>query len=256
MAPIQTTPQEAINHIKTWVSNNEFEKAKQGIDEILEFDPVNSEAKKLREELEVKIKFEAEKLAAAETQKSAAVKTAQPPAPATVVQPTTPNKMAQITEPAPTATAVLPERTHRKISLAGIISAIIVLTISGGIGFYASRYLAAPQTAQTLEETQNSSANSGVEPQTGALKGLTITGNETETAPKSTVESAPESTVESAVQSAPQNPLMFLLNAFGFGSTNIEPAAKLPPTEMSITKLPKKESPTETSPQRIKVKRR
>lgn len=50
--PIKTTIQEAFDHIKSWIAEGNKEKAIQGLNEILNFDPTNSEAQKLL--LEVK----------------------------------------------------------------------------------------------------------------------------------------------------------------------------------------------------------
>ncbi len=50
--PIKTTIQEAFDHIKSWIAEGNKEKAIQGLNEILNFDPTNAEAQKLL--LEVK----------------------------------------------------------------------------------------------------------------------------------------------------------------------------------------------------------
>lgn len=50
--PIKTTIQEAFDHIKSWIAEGSKDKAIQGLNEILNFDPTNAEAQKLL--LEVK----------------------------------------------------------------------------------------------------------------------------------------------------------------------------------------------------------
>lgn len=50
--PIKTTVQEAFDHIKAWIAEGSKDKAIQGLNEILNFDPTNAEAQKLL--LEVK----------------------------------------------------------------------------------------------------------------------------------------------------------------------------------------------------------
>ncbi|MBI5152763.1 hypothetical protein HZA39_04465 [Candidatus Peregrinibacteria bacterium] len=122
MTPIKTTIPEAINTVKTWISNKEYGKAVQGIDEILEFEPANVEAKKLKEEAE-KMKVEA---------KPETIKIGLEPAVA-------PSKLTII------------DRVHRKISPIGIAIIIVVLAASGVAGYFGSKYL---QTGETETELQ------------------------------------------------------------------------------------------------------
>lgn len=50
--PQQTSIQEALQQVKSWISSGEKEKASQGLHEILEHDPKNIEAKTLLEQLQ------------------------------------------------------------------------------------------------------------------------------------------------------------------------------------------------------------
>lgn len=50
--PQEVTIEEALNHVKTWMDNGEIEKAKRGLNEIIEYAPNNKEAKDLLASLE------------------------------------------------------------------------------------------------------------------------------------------------------------------------------------------------------------
>lgn len=146
MAPIKTTTSEAIDHVKTWISNNEFEKAQQGLNEILEFEPANADAKKILDE--VKAKMEQKKLAA--------VAAAAPIAAAPITAPTTVS--APISALKSTPVAAIP-RIHRKISPIAIGIVAFVLIASGIAGYFGSQYLKNSETPQTpSEETLKGSA--------------------------------------------------------------------------------------------------
>lgn len=91
--PIKTTVQEAFDHIKQWIAEGSKDKAVQGLNEILSFDPNNADAKRILQELQTP---------AAPSTTPIPVQVETPPAP--VPQPTTPPVQIE-TPPAPPAPA-------------------------------------------------------------------------------------------------------------------------------------------------------
>lgn len=115
--PIKTTVQQALDHIKEWISKGEKDKAVKGLQEILSFDPMNDEAKKMLSGLQgtpapavgtgsASLDMELKPVQPSAPQAPAApvappVPVAQPPAP-TITTPEVPP--APVTSPAPTIT--------------------------------------------------------------------------------------------------------------------------------------------------------
>lgn len=111
--PKQVTVQEALNHIQEWIKSGEKEKAKQGLREILEFDPKNEQAKKMMTELEIPapiaipVAIPAKVFTPAPASASAS---ATAPTPTPIVKPPTPTPMP-IVKPTSTPTSAATSNT-------------------------------------------------------------------------------------------------------------------------------------------------
>lgn len=199
--PIKVTVSDAINHIKIWISNNELEKAEQGINEVLEFEPDNLDAKKFAEE--VKAKKEKEK---------PEIKAEQVIAPQTPAV-EAPKPLAPVIQSAPAAVPVAVKVPAKKLSKTALLAVASVFLVAIAAGYFASKYLKIPEEALPEESAIQAQAVGEVQsavqtevPQTeGSKEEASVqTAESAQTEQEQQKEAAPEQAPQGGVEAVPQ----------------------------------------------------
>ncbi len=174
--PIKTTIQEAFDHIKSWIAEGSKEKAIQGLNEILNFDPTNAEAQKLL--LEVKT---------GEVAAVAPITTSVTSAPVPEPMPPMPPRAVPMTPLAPSA----PEGATKIVGIMGNMKLIIaiggvVIAIIAGFIFYRSVLSSVNVISEDVKSVQDA--------QTQVLE-TTTTPTDTSLTPDATTLATPDATI-------------------------------------------------------------